>query len=275
MRKFMVVVIIILFTGMSIIPSIGGLIDDVSYDEIDKENPIDIYDKKSSIELRESQSANPPVVEILSPQDGSIIYSRYTNISIVCSDDTGLTSAKIEYGGEHYTVGYGTGINPPCQIYYLNRSMEKIRRGYVWIVARAYDEDGNIGMDTAVIFYNDSNDQDLYPPEINIWKPLEGYIYIFGNSVHHIFRLINYSIVIGRFKILVHIEDPEGHLQKVELYIDNEVVYENEISDDWWEFIDWNCNKFIIGMHEIKIVAIDCSDNSATEELNCFIINFI
>jgi len=224
------------------------------------------------VESTSMLSNNPPIVEILYPQNGSIVYTRDSNISVKYADDTGLTDVDLEYGGERYTVGYITGINPPVKIYYLNRSMQRIRPGYVWIVAKAYDEDGNIGIDTAVFYYNDSNDPDLYPPEIDFWTPRKGDFYVFDRFIRTF--NINFSIVIGKFEIVAKVDDLESHLQKVELYIDNEIVYEQKYSNSSWDFIRWDCDKLLIGMHEIKIVAIDSYNNSATEKLNCFIINF-
>ena len=219
-----------------------------------------------------SMLSNPPIVEILYPQDGSIVYTRRSNISVKCTDDTGLTSIDLQYGGDHYTVGTSRGIDPPVKIFYFNMSMERIRPGYVWIVAKAYDEDGNVGIDTAVFYYNNSNDPDLYPPEINLWMPRKGGFYVFDRSIRTF--NINCSIVIGKFEIRALVDDVENHLQKVEFYIDNEVVYEQEYSNESGDSIHWDCDKLLIGMHEIKIVAIDSYDNSAVEKLNCFIINF-
>jgi len=224
------------------------------------------------VESTSMLSNNPPIVEILYPQNGSIVYTRHSNISVKCTDDTGLTYIDLDYGGKQYTVGSGAGINPPCKIFYFNVSMQHIRPGYVWIVAKAYDEDGNIGMDTATFYYNDSNDPDLCPPEINFWTPEKGDFYVFDRFIRTF--NINFSIVIGKFEIVASVDDLETHLQKVELYIDNEVVYEQEYSNSSWDFIHWDCDKLLIGMHEIKIVAIDSSNNSAMEKLNCFIINF-
>lgn len=107
--------------------------------------------------------------------------------------------------------------------------------------------------------------------------PEKEYIYIFGRQFPEYpgIKIINYSIVFGKFEIIFDVADVERHLQKVEIYIDEEEVYEQEFINSWWDFIRWNCNKFIIGMHEIKIVAIDSYNNSAMEKFNCFIINFI
>lgn len=276
-RKGLAVGVILLFIWMTIVPSNGTVIQEINSDVNENEVLKEFFNVEPSTREK-SLFGNPPIVEILYPQNGSIVYTRYSNISVKCSDDTGLKSVDLEYGGEHYSVGYGRGIHPPCKIYYLNRSMHRrIRPGYVWIVAKAYDEDGNIGIDTAVFYYNDSNDPDLYPPEIEFWTPRKGEIYIFGKLLHRIFdiNIINYSIVIGKFEIVADVDDPESHLQKVELYIDNKVVYEEEYSNLSWDVIHWNCNKLIIGMHEIKIVASDSYGNSASEKLNCFIINFI
>ena len=260
-NKILIIILSVLF--LTTIPSVIGI-------NLESEYKVPSFDRMGLI------SSSPPVVEILYPQNGSIVYTRYSNISVKFSDDTGLTSFDLEYGGKHYTVGYGGGVYPPSKIFYLNRSMERIKRGYVWIVAKAYDEDGNIGIDTVIFYYDDSNDTDLFPPEIGIWRPMVGQIYILGRPVDRILdiNLMNFSIVISKFEIVADIDDPEGHLQTVELYIDDELVYEENYTSRWWDFIIWDCDKFIIGKYEIKIVATDSYNNSAMEKLNCFIINF-
>jgi hypothetical protein len=263
--KTLVIGVVILFTGMSLVTSNCSAINKIKNDLVEN----------NSFKSNRIKMSNPPVAEILYPEDGSTIYTRYTNFSIKFTDDTGLTDVHVEYGGESYTIGYGRGFYPPSKIFYFNESLIRMRPGYVWIVAKAFDEDGNIGMDTAIFYYDDSNDTDLYPPEIEIWKPYKGQIYIFGESLSRYFDRLNCSIVIGKFEIFAIIEDYEEHLQKVEIYIDEEVVYEQEFSNVYHRLINWNCNKFLIGMHEIKIVAIDSYNHSSMEKLNCFIINFL
>ena len=273
-NKGLVVGIIVLFIGISIIPSDCTAIKEIKSNMVEKEIPKELLTLESYLEGKGTVISSPPVVEILYPEDGSTIYTRYTNFSVKFIDDTGLTNVEVSYGGENYGIGYGTGVYPPSKIFYFNESLIKMRPGYVLIVAKAFDEDGNIGIDTAIFFYDDTNDTDLYPPEIRILSPHKGQIYIFGESLSRYFDRINCSIVIGKFEIISLIEDIGSHLQKVEIYVDDEVVYEQEFSNEFSELIDWNCNKFLIGMHEIKIVAIDSYDNSAMEKLNCFIINF-
>jgi hypothetical protein len=58
------------------------------------------------------------------------------------------------------------------------------------------------------------------------------------------------------------------------MYIGGELVYERDFSNESGDFIHWDCNKRLIGMHEIKIVATDSYNNTAIEKLNCFVINF-
>ena len=274
-KKGLVVDIIVLFIVISIFSSNCTAINEIENDVKKMEFPKEFFNVEPSSDRMELLSVNSPIVEILYPEDGSIVYTSYTNFSVKFTDDTGLTDINVDYGGDSYTVGYGRSVYPPNKIFYLNRSMIRMRPGYVWIVAKAFDEDGNIGIDTAIFYYDDSNDTDLYPPEINLFTPYKGRIYIFGELLQRHFDIINCSIVIGKFEIIANIDDPERHLQKVEIYIDDEVVYEQEFFNSSWELIRWDCNKLLLGMHEIKIVAIDSYNNSAVEKLNCFIINFI
>jgi hypothetical protein len=267
-NKMFVIGILILIISISIVSPNCTAINELKSDSIEKSVT------KEFINVAPSSNGNPPTVKILYPENGSTIYTRYSNITVKCTDDTGVTDIKVEYGGDGYQIGYGTNILPPSKIYYYNASLAKMNPGYVWVIAKAFDEDDYLGIDFIFFYYDDSNDTDLYPPEVRIALPRKGHIYFFGESLDRYFENLNFSVVFGKFEVVASIDDQERHLQKAEIYIGGELVYEREFSNWSWDLIHWDCNKRFIGMHEIKIVATDSYNNTATERLNCFIINF-
>ncbi|MBC7081462.1 MAG: hypothetical protein H5T44_04395, partial [Thermoplasmatales archaeon] len=99
---------------------------------------------------------------------------------------------------------------------------------------------------------------DFSPPSINVVKPKEGKLYIFGKEVMEINS--NFAIVIGRIKIEV-IADAE----KIELYIDNELKNVSYESPFLWL---WKEPSF--GWHEIKFVAYDEVGNVAEKKIKVF-----
>jgi hypothetical protein len=267
-NNMFVIGILILIISISIVSPNCTAINEIKSDTIEKAVT------KEIINVAPSSIGNPPTVKILYPENGSTIYTRYSNITVKCSDDVGVKYIDVEYGGYGYMVGYASGINPPCKEYYYNVSLAKMNPGCVWVFAKAYDVDGNFGIDTIIFYYDDSNDTDLYPPEITLSTPRKGHIYFFGESLDRYFKNLNFSVVLGKFEVVASIDDQERHLQKVEMYIGGELVLERDFSNESGDLIIWDCNKRLIGRYEIKIVATDSYNNTATERLNCFIINF-
>ncbi|MEM1513778.1 MAG: C25 family cysteine peptidase, partial [Candidatus Thermoplasmatota archaeon] len=99
---------------------------------------------------------------------------------------------------------------------------------------------------------------DFSPPSINVIKPMEGKIYIFGKEILEINA--KFAIVIGRMKI-----EASADATKIELYIDNElksISYENKFS--------WIWKEFSLGWHELKFIAYDEVGNKAEKKIKVF-----
>jgi hypothetical protein len=215
---------------------------------------------------------SPPQVEIIKPKNGTTTHKRHTNISIKCTDDNGIIYFKLQYGARHYTHTQTFYLGSAQKTYYFNGTTRKIEQGYNWMIAIAYDETGNIGTNTSNFYYNAS--KDTYPPEIDIWRPNKGYLYILNEFIRY-YPSINYSIILGKFNIVVVIADYEGNLQNIKLYLDERIIINQTLSNATFKGIQWDCHRPLLGMHVIKIVATDTYGNSATEQLKCFVINFI
>ncbi|MBC7128496.1 MAG: hypothetical protein H5T45_02030 [Thermoplasmatales archaeon] len=99
---------------------------------------------------------------------------------------------------------------------------------------------------------------DFSPPSINVIKPKEGKLYIFGKEIFEINA--KFAVVIGRIKIEV-----DADASWVEFYIDGKIKnisYERPFS--------WTWKEPAFGFHEIKIVAYDEVGNAAEERVNVF-----
>jgi hypothetical protein len=216
---------------------------------------------------------NPPKVEILLPINGSISYSRDIQVSIRCTDDNGLTNFKVDYtnqfgSGGGYSIAWGGPLNT---LFYYNTSLS-LYSGYNFITAWAYDESGNVGYNVSSIFYNTSND--TYPPSIEFLLPEKGKLVLLSEYSFSI--PTNFSIVIGKFNVASFSKDYEAHSKDMELYVDDKLVAEElSASGGVLGMIYWECRTPLFGWHELTVIATDSFNNSASESLNCFVINFI
>lgn len=93
-----------------------------------------------------------------------------------------------------------------------------------------------------------------------ISKPLKGYLYIGDKEIIKTFS--GKTIIIGK----ITIEARAYNAEKVEFYIDNELKYV-----DTSEPYSWTFDEFLIGKHEIKLVAY--GKERKEEKMNVFIIN--
>lgn len=114
------------------------------------------------------------------------------------------------------------------------------------------------------VFCSIEKSPDTIPPEVNITKPVDGYLYVFGKERKN----IGVTVILGKISIEVDAEDTDSDIEKVEIYIDDEIkaVLENE------PYI-WLWDEFSIGWHTIKAIAYDTADNTATDEQQVWILN--
>jgi hypothetical protein len=104
------------------------------------------------------------------------------------------------------------------------------------------------------------------PPELEIIKPKEGYLYLFNNEIFP----IGNTIIISSLEIEVDANDDESGMDRVEFYIDD-----NLRDTDWHrlEGYTWFWDESIIGRHTIGIIAYDNNENSIEEHIEVWIFN--
>ncbi|KAA0001586.1 MAG: hypothetical protein FE048_05270 [Thermoplasmata archaeon] len=100
---------------------------------------------------------------------------------------------------------------------------------------------------------------------IDIERPREGYLYIFDEEI--IPTISSNTIIIGKITVKADAYSEHG-INKVEFYVDNKLKY----IDDETPY-SWLWNEFVVGKHEIKVMAYDTAWNVATDEINVIIFN--
>lgn len=212
----------------------------------------------------------PPIVRIISPSNGDVVYSRDVKIIIECKSNENIVAVDYAWGGKYGSGGGSQRVYPPSNNYSFYFFPYRLCPGYNWVYVFAYSENGSIGYDNIVYYYNTS--KDIYPPEIEIRWPPTGKLILFNREICRL--PYNFSIVIGNFKFFASVEDYEEHLQKIQLYLDNRLIIEKE-SDGVFDTIYWDSNRLLLGWHILRVVAIDSFNNSAEKQRNYFIINFL
>ena len=159
-KKGLVVGIIVLFLGVGFQPALANEVSITKTSENTKEQ---IYFFNNS-----------PIVEIINPKNGSIVYNSSVNISIKYSDDNGITNYQMIYGTYNSSGGYGGGFSEPKKYYLFNKTITVVP-GYNLIFATAYDEEGNVGHDFSVYYYYSNNPIPTdTPPKVEILIPENG-----------------------------------------------------------------------------------------------------
>ena len=138
--------------------------------------------------------------------------------------------------------------------------------GNYWDNYSGHDEDGDgIGDNPHPIPGGDKEDryplmqpfgEDDEPPLVNINKPKEGYLYLLNYEVIPFFT----TLVIGRIDVCVDAIDYIYGMDRVEFYLDGELVY----SDDQKPFC-WQWYEFDFSRRTLRTIAYDISENSAED----------
>lgn len=103
------------------------------------------------------------------------------------------------------------------------------------------------------------------PPLLSIEKPRKGYLYISGREVFP----LGITVIIGNITVNVTATDDLTGIDRVEIYIDDELkAYLEE------EPYTWLLDERLLGRHVLKIVAYDNAGNTASDEMAFWIINF-
>ena len=117
------------------------------------------------------------------------------------------------------------------------------------------DEDGKQGEDETEAYVDET------PPTISITKPKEKYLYFIGNEI---IQLSFKTRIFGGMTIVADASDDLSGVEKVEFYINNELVEVDKVKYYWW---NWESIDSMFGNYEIKVVVYDNVGYSASDEM--------
>ncbi|RLF64573.1 MAG: hypothetical protein DRN33_01890 [Thermoplasmata archaeon] len=120
------------------------------------------------------------------------------------------------------------------------------------------DAEGNQGVCKTYVYI------DSTPPSVEIQKPGRMRFYYFNDEGKFVPSLR--TIVIGSITVLASASDNISGLEKVEMYIDDTLVYETDEGYIKW---DWNGPSF--GFHVLELKAYDTAGNVGTDKVRLFI----
>ena len=126
----------------------------------------------------------------------------------------------------------------------------------------AIDDAGNVGMAITSNFTIDKT-----PPEVNIYKPLKGYIYIniFGREIIPPLPLVALpydAIVIGKITVGIEASDEHSGIQQIIISSDGKDMYHLYEKPYTWI---WNPE---LGVHSLNVTAYDNAGNSASYSID-------
>ncbi len=99
---------------------------------------------------------------------------------------------------------------------------------------------------------------EMEPPQIYLIKPVKGHIYLKNKKVLSFFT----TIIIGKIDIIINAIDNQSGINKIELYINNELKTISNKNTLYWT---WKNKVFF--RYEIKTVVYDNRGNNATKTL--------
>jgi hypothetical protein len=180
----------------------------------------------------------PPVVTIMSPANNSVLelgeeyyvkgYAtdnkevKILNIVIDDSDPINITTNLLQFDNS-----WG---------YYWDTGEETITDGEHLIHVQAYDAAGNLGTATIKVYLDGT------PPEVNISNPVENQVFAAGDDIF-IEGTANDDYGIKTVEIILEKDDP--------------VNITNSLSDNEWDYEDWDTSDLKSGLHTITVRITD------------------
>ena len=120
----------------------------------------------------------------------------------------------------------------------------------VWIKSNSGD-----GLFTVTVKVAD----DHTPPTVSIVKPKRGWLYVNGKELMKIGFV---TVVLGEITVEVEAEDDKTEVEKVEIYVGNDLVKTDSIKPYSWVWIRPSFGKFVL-----KAIAYDSFMQSSTDSL--------
>lgn len=190
----------------------------------------------------------PPVLELVSPLDGSYLHNTVT-LSAIATDNVGVSGVTFEYssGGPYNFIA--TVTVPVDHTYATPWNTMAIVNGHYDLRVTAIDGCDNSSVKIIHVIIDNT------PPTVEIVSPPDG------------------STVFDTVPILISAEDNEC-LSKVDVYIDGVLVYTDQVGGALTtDFIyDWDTTQMTEGAHVVKAVATDCAGLTAETE-NTYIVD--
>jgi hypothetical protein len=103
------------------------------------------------------------------------------------------------------------------------------------------------------------------PPYVKIIKPKKGVVYVFDREITP--SLLGNTIIFGEITLKCTAYDNIG-VESVAFYIDDVLKHV-----DYNPPFEWLLDEFIVGKHELKVVAYDKNENAATDKMMVIIFN--
>ena len=74
--------------------------------------------------------------------------------------------------------------------------------------------------------------------------------------------------------MLIQIHDKYANFSVKCIVQDNNQILERDYNNGKFDGIYWDCDRILLGMHQMKITAMDSFGNTATKQVKYFIVNF-
>jgi hypothetical protein len=213
--------------------------------------------------------AVPPEVEVISPNGGEIFNDTSIVIQWAASDNTDEALViDIKYSNDSGTTWYLISSNEENDGEYL-WGVSHLPEGYNYMVMiTAFDDSGNEKNDTSDGTFTIVSQ--TYPgPEIVLKNPVKGWVYFFDNKAILLFQKL--ILVVGHVTIEAEVISPLD-IEKVEFYIDDELVNTDYVADD--DIYRWTWDQKALFYHSVSVKAYDMSGQSSSESVGVLIFNF-
>lgn len=120
------------------------------------------------------------------------------------------------------------------------------------------DDEGEFDVDETVVYVDET------PPTVEIVKPKDRFLYILDTEI---MSLLFKTRIIGEITIEAEADDMISEVSKVEFYLDGELM-----ETDYDAPYEWLWSKSSFGNHIIKVIAYDSAGNSASDEMNVWVM---
>jgi len=153
-----------------------------------------------------------------------------------------------------YSWNFGDGTNGEG----INVTHQYSREGKFTVRLMVTDSEGEFNVSEAVVYIDET------PPSVEIVKPKERHLYILDTET---VPLLFKTRIIGGITVAVYASDEISGISKVEFYVDDVLA-----KTDYEMPFSWKWDSASPFTHKIKVVAYDDAGNSASDEIEVWVI---